>query len=297
VFDNEYRVILLFHATNFTLLRAKQLRNVIKRALARRGVNDYFYGLTFGKFEFVIEFTSKSTITASETIGLLRSRLKRSLADSEVKVCISVVYGVTAYPINCSCPRFEYDALQAYVFVIPVDDDVDSLASSVENLDRSSSGETKTRLLWTHGIQRVLEITGPCFEGIMQKLNSFRISMSQKYKSTSTCIAIDYRNERRDGCSLITGTHNQPIHSITYVCRRLTGRLDLPDDPDFLECFGKHEGFENKQISRLGGYDTLFALRKKSLRDIFSTLDDVRRANSDKIGYTSTVLLYKDEQK
>lgn len=292
-FAAEYRVIVLGHTSNFNLFHAKILRKIIYRVLTRRNVKEYFYGLCFGKYDFAVEFTSVSAKTASDIACTLGEKINKRLEKTHVRTCISLVFGVEVFARRTETASDDFSPVRAYVFVHPSTGELWPMASAIELMSKKKPTHTRMKFLWAQGIHKVLVISGPCYEGVVEKLDRFRNKMKDKYRETSTCLALDFRGKFQDGNDSVDERHRHRLKSAAiYTKQKSPGALLLPRRSGIV----RFPGQTTEQLARLGGFDTLLLVRRKNLKDILNLLHFIRKKNSEKIVNTSTVLLYRGEK-
>lgn len=280
------------HAGNFNLSHARAIRRVVAKVLAKRKVRTYFFGICFGKYDFVIEFISPSSKIASDIACEISNKIKKRLRNTQVKTCMSLLFGVEATTSDVAAPSENYNSLRAYVFVQPSSGELLPMVSAVASISRESPTHTNMLLLWTQGVHKVLLISGPCYEGIVQKLETFRHQMKGEYRETSTCLAIDYNKEVHDGKDIATVAHTHTRKpAVIYLKTKTPGAILVPKRSGIV----KFPGENTRQMTRLGGFDALLLARKQSLWDLLNLLDRIRTMNTDTILSTSTVLLYRGE--
>jgi hypothetical protein len=265
----------------------------VSESLALGGVNEYFYGITFGKYDFVIEFFSSSMAVASGLVQKLTTKIGKHLKRKKVELCISLVFGVDVLSRNSNCTDSIYDKVRAYVFFQPKEGDLSKIVQTVDRI--SEDTRVHAQFDWTNSIYKLLVISSPCYEGVVEVLETFRSAMQGIYKTTSTCVALDFKEELDDGYDTPSDLHkHRQKFAIVYIRRQKSGKLILPKTGVLKYFRDKSESKStDAMICRLGGYDNVLILKRKRLGNIIKTVDRLRTRNVERISHTATILLYE----
>lgn len=292
VFADEYTAIMNIQAKKHYGPVRDIFKERIDAAMNEHRIEDYFFGISFGRFNYAVEFVARSAKIASNVIcdieDCLAESLKQKWKDS--CLCSSAIFGTEVLHSQRSQTRFD-QTVRAYSFIRPLGGEITSFMRALEYLNNIQPKQTQIKLLWTHGVHWVLVFSAPCFDGVLEKLERFRAATKNGYSETSTLVSLNYKNNLPDGKDRQTQQHR---HSLKYAIAYIKQSDPVPLD---IETIGLLKPFRKlpRQIKRLGGTDTVIVVRERTLRKIMKDLIDLRTRNIGRIEYTSTILLYWGE--
>jgi len=291
VFDSQYNIILMIQVKNFEGPVREDVRDIAKSALEDTGIEEHYFGVCFGRFNYSVEFCHSSAKIASDIVCNLENNLVTSLRKKwrKASVCSSMVIG-TEIICSSKLPNRYDQASRACVFIRPHNGKISHLAETVKTLNFLEPIRTQIKLLWTHGVHWVLLFSGPCLDGILAKLDIFRRKAEGHYIETSTCVSLNYQESFFEGQDNTNPKHKHlPKYAMTLIKQSKTGSLELgglrplkliPSLP--------------VQIKRLGGSDTILIFKEATINEIMSNIRDLRGMNWNRILHTATVLIYGD---
>lgn len=292
-FDKEYNVIIMIQAKNFEGSVWDEVRNSAVATFENNKIKDYFFGISFGRFNYSVEFLCSSVKVASNIAINLQNNIKKALRKEwqKAEVCSSVVFGTEVLTTAKLSSRYD-QAVRTYSFVRPRDGKLLPFVKVASTLNSKEPRQAQMKVLWTHGVHWVLITSGPCFDSILSKFSLFRFKARRHYLETSTCVSLNYKEGFFDGQEETTEEHKHfPKYAVVYIKQSRIGPLKLgtlrplKPFPDLLA-----------QMKRLGGSDTVLMFKEETLGKIMLDLFELRKNNWAKLSHTATVLIYGDRK-
>jgi hypothetical protein len=279
-FTYGYRMVTWFSVKSIsTELKAAEaeILKIAKEDFSNPPIKDVFLGVTFGRFDFVVDFYCKSGKVASYYVSSIADKLEEiGIKTSFSNVMCKLIGKTTEGNIRRESP------LRCYVYLRPSTDIELTYRMFEENCKQIAFSPSSSLMLWNcSAYPLILTVSGNTASEILDVARKTVQALQQHLEESSTFLAL------RLGAADLAGKE------LIALCFIKLGKFpcDLKIPPPYSGGLWSQERF-GSALECLGWYDTCVSYTANSLVDIQERVFSLREKNEKCIRYTSTTLLY-----
>lgn len=273
-----YRTLAWFSTENICIPELQFVQKTIKDLVLNRfiqtKIEDIFYGVSFGRFDFLLDFSCLSGKVASKFICDLASKLEENsiLVSFSSLLCRTIIYNGLA-----DDPR--KSPIRAYMYVRPTCSIEEVICKIEKEVSKKPELATYLSLMWNDSAYPlILAFSGEVASITLDVIRSIRECLSTCLNESSTFIALEFGNKDKKGGRLF---------AISFVkLREFPGEIMTGKELEGL--WSKGGG---KAVECLGWYDVCIDHSAHSLLEMQTQIFALREKNKKQIYQTSTTLL------
>jgi len=253
-----------------------EILKIAKEDFTSPPIKDVFLGVTFGRFDFVVDFYCKSGKVASYYVSTIADKLEEIGIKTSFSNVMCKLIGKTAEGnIRTESP------LRCYVYLRPSTDIELTYRMFKENCKQIAFPSSPPLMLWNiSAYPLILTISGNTASEILEVARKMVKTLQKHLYESSTFLAL------RVGAADLAG---KELIALCFIkLAKFPGDLKIPPYSGGLwsqERFGS-------TLECLGWYDTCVSYAANSLADIQERIFSLREENEKSIRQTSTTLLY-----
>jgi hypothetical protein len=252
----------------------KVIKKIKERMLEiHRGEHgDIYYGIAFGKYDMVIDFSATSIKVSSFKLCNMVEALCKKWGNG---ICETFIFGKEIHAKGISKSK-----IRSYTFISikPSEEQISKLIKMLQDYDNVA-------LLWNISLYNLILVCyGETFEEVVGKVQEIRTKISDIIVDGSTLITLNADDSDRK----MADDH------VAVVYLKLTklkcNQLRLPDN--VVENVVSFDGYQSP-IDRLGWFDCCIFLKFRSLKSLYDAIIALLQYNREEVLLSSTMFLHK----
>jgi hypothetical protein len=280
-FTPGYRILAWFSTRNVCLPELQtidiEIHRMASELFTETLIQDIFYGVSFGRYDFLVDFSCKSGKVASHFV----CEIARRFEEIDLRTSFSYVMCKTIYHEGIDKANQAKFPVRCYAFLRPLIS-IETLCKLFgEKLKEMPYSSERMVLLWNNSAFPVVFVVSN--EIASEALMDSRVildHLKEHLAESSTFLVLQFGSKDKEG---------KELFALTFIKLR-----KFPSDI-YIPTSSKRSWFQ-KQLNALeclGWYDICTSCVSSNLSELQEMIFSIRQRNKDLIHQTSTTVLYE----